>query len=215
MIIFPFFIFIFPSHLFPRKLLSRSLPVVTQIRGRIVGAPPPSPLRYVPSFLSREEFNIFFPRRLASNCTYPRCYVGALSSWSLFVFVFWHLFLQLKSSTSIITVRIELKDQRYLIPRRSIANRGKRLIMPSLSSPYILYILLQKNHRKCPIIFALSRPEHHIFYFLFLRRDPKAYANNSSYSLPLSTKNWQSYASIGIKWPLLTMNLRNIISIRG
>ena len=49
-------------------LLSRSLPVVTQIRGRIVGPPPPSPLRFVPSFLSREEFSIFFPLRLALNC---------------------------------------------------------------------------------------------------------------------------------------------------
>ena len=27
----------------------------------------------MPSFLSREELSIFFPRRLASNCTYPRC----------------------------------------------------------------------------------------------------------------------------------------------
>ena len=50
-------------------LLSRSLPVVTQIRGDIAGPPPPSPLRYVPSFLSREELSIFFPRRLASNST--------------------------------------------------------------------------------------------------------------------------------------------------
>ena len=30
----------------------------------------PCPLRYVPSFLSREWFSSFFPRRLASNCTY-------------------------------------------------------------------------------------------------------------------------------------------------
>ena len=51
-------------------LLSRSLPVVSQIRGHIAGPPPLSPLRYVPSFLSREEVSIFFPRRLASNCTY-------------------------------------------------------------------------------------------------------------------------------------------------
>ena len=50
--------------------LSRSLPAVTQIRGHIA-SPPPSPLRHVPSFLSREEVGIFFPRRLASNCTYP------------------------------------------------------------------------------------------------------------------------------------------------
>ena len=47
--------------------LSRSLSVVTQIRGHIAGPPPPSPLRHVPLFLSREEASIFFPRRLASN----------------------------------------------------------------------------------------------------------------------------------------------------
>ena len=35
-------------------LLSRSLPVVTQIRGHIAGPPPSSPLRYMPSFSSRE-----------------------------------------------------------------------------------------------------------------------------------------------------------------
>ena len=43
-----------------------SLPVVTQIRGHIAGPPPslpPSPQRYVPSFLSRNELSIFFPRR--------------------------------------------------------------------------------------------------------------------------------------------------------
>ena len=51
-------------------LLSRSLPVVAQTRGRIAGPPPPSPLRYVPSLLSREESSVFFPRRLASNCLF-------------------------------------------------------------------------------------------------------------------------------------------------
>ena len=47
---------------------SRSLPVVTQIRGHIAGPPPPSPLRHVLSFLPRGESSIFFPRRPASNC---------------------------------------------------------------------------------------------------------------------------------------------------
>ena len=42
-------------------LLSPSLPVPTQIRGHIAGPPPPSPLRYVPSFLSREECSMFLP----------------------------------------------------------------------------------------------------------------------------------------------------------
>ena len=54
--------FFFPIPLIILAPLSRSLPVVTQIRGHIAGPPPPSPLRHVPSFLSREEFSIFFPR---------------------------------------------------------------------------------------------------------------------------------------------------------
>ena len=49
-------------------LLSRSLLVVTQIRGHLASPPPPSPLRCAPSCLSWEYFSIFFPRRLASNC---------------------------------------------------------------------------------------------------------------------------------------------------
>ena len=80
--------------------------------------------------------------------------------------------------------------------RRSIVNRGLCLIM------------LQQIHRKFLTIFAISRSERHIFYFLFSRRDRKAYANNPSYRLPLSTKHWQSYDPIGIL-PLLTMGLRN------
>ena len=54
-------------------LLSPSLPVAAQIRGHIAGPTPPSPPRYVPSFFSPDEFSILFPRRLASNRTYPRC----------------------------------------------------------------------------------------------------------------------------------------------
>ena len=64
-----FFIFIFshPIH-YLRTSSSLSFPLVTQIRGHIAGSSPPFPLRYVPSFLSREDFSLFFPRRLASNC---------------------------------------------------------------------------------------------------------------------------------------------------
>ena len=67
-------------------LSSPSLPVVTQIWGHIAG-PPPSPLRYVPSFISREELSIFFPRRLASNCAYPRCYEALSAADPLFAFL--------------------------------------------------------------------------------------------------------------------------------
>ena len=44
----------------------------TQIRRHYAGSFPHSSLRHAPSFLSREDFSIFFPRRLASNCAYPR-----------------------------------------------------------------------------------------------------------------------------------------------
>ena len=40
----------------------------------------------------------------------------------------------------------------FCLLRRSIVNRGKRLI-----------IMLQKNHQKFLIIFAISRREHHIY----------------------------------------------------
>ena len=48
-------------------------PDVTQIQGNQAGSSPPSPLRYAPSFLLREDSSYFFPRRLASNGAYPRC----------------------------------------------------------------------------------------------------------------------------------------------
>ena len=54
---FLFLIIFMPIHIL--ALVSHSLPVVTQIRGHIAGSPSPSPLRYVPSFLSREEFSAF------------------------------------------------------------------------------------------------------------------------------------------------------------
>ena len=39
----------------------------------------------MPSFLSREDFSLFFPRRLASNCAYPRCQ-ELLTIESFFIF---------------------------------------------------------------------------------------------------------------------------------
>ena len=67
-------------------LLSRSLPVAAQVRGHIAGPPPRSPLRYVPSFLSREDLSIFSPRRLASNCTPTH---AARRSQRLILFIFY------------------------------------------------------------------------------------------------------------------------------
>ena len=53
--------------------LSLLLIVVTQIRGHIAGpSPPPTHYASCPAFLSREAFSSFFPRRLESNCAYPR-----------------------------------------------------------------------------------------------------------------------------------------------
>ena len=72
-------IYIYPFHLLPSSFFSLSLLVVAQIRGHIQQALlPPSPLRFVPSILSREDFSSFFPRRLASNCAYPRQALSAV-----------------------------------------------------------------------------------------------------------------------------------------
>ena len=70
-----FFSFFFPSHLFSSPFYSLSLLVVTQI-----GVPgfhsrlffPPTHCGSCLAFFSREEFSSFFPRRLASDCAYPR-----------------------------------------------------------------------------------------------------------------------------------------------
>ena len=58
------------------RLFFFSLPptaVITQIRGHIAGSSPllPTMVRAF-AFLSREDVSAFFPRRLASNCAYPR-----------------------------------------------------------------------------------------------------------------------------------------------
>ncbi|CAN0483000.1 unnamed protein product [Laminaria digitata] len=65
-----FLFFCFPSHLLSSHFCLSPSIVVTQIRGHKAGrlfSPLPTTVSYVPSFLSREEFSTFFPRRLASN----------------------------------------------------------------------------------------------------------------------------------------------------
>ena len=81
-IIYTFCNILFSSyHLFTTLApLSRSLPVATQIRGHIAGAPPPSPLWHVPSFLSREEVIIFFLPSSTRVELYLPTLLGALSS---------------------------------------------------------------------------------------------------------------------------------------
>ena len=71
-----FFLFLLiPSIAFALSLLlAPSLLIdVTQTWGHIAGPPPPSPLRYAPSFFLRQDFSTFFPRSLESNCAYPHC----------------------------------------------------------------------------------------------------------------------------------------------
>ena len=74
---FPYFI-IFSFHFIIFALLfSFSLSflvLMTQIRVHMAGSCPPSSLRFVPCIFSREDFwsSPFFPRRLSSNCAYPR-----------------------------------------------------------------------------------------------------------------------------------------------
>ena len=67
-----FFFFFHPMHFIFALLFSLPL-VVTQIRGHIAGSSPPLPTTVrALHFLSRFYFSSFFPRRLASNCAYPR-----------------------------------------------------------------------------------------------------------------------------------------------
>lgn len=58
----------------PSFHLSFLIIVATQIRGHKVGSSPSCPLHTVLAFLSREDSRPFLPRRLASNCVYPRYY---------------------------------------------------------------------------------------------------------------------------------------------
>ena len=64
-------------------LLSRSLPVVAQIRGHITGPPPPSPPRCLPSFLSREQSIFFHPSSTRVELFLPTL-LSALSSFFFF-----------------------------------------------------------------------------------------------------------------------------------
>ena len=75
------FIFYFPPPFFYLRLFffSLSLLVVTQIRGHIEGSSSPlSTTARALSFLSREYFSSFFPRRLRVELCLPT--LGALSS---------------------------------------------------------------------------------------------------------------------------------------
>ena len=64
---------------YPRTILSPSLPVVTQIRGHIAGSSPPSPLRHVPSFLSREIIHHFLPSSTGVKLCVPTL-LGVIST---------------------------------------------------------------------------------------------------------------------------------------
>ena len=86
---FFFFSFFPPSHSLSSPFCSLSLLVVNQTRGHIAGSYPPLPTTvHALHFLSREDFSSFFPRRLASNCAYPRQALSAVDPF---------LFMQIKS----------------------------------------------------------------------------------------------------------------------
>ena len=80
------FFFCFPSRLLSSPFCPLSLLVVTQIRGHTAGSSPPLPTHYGSclAFLSREDFSSFFPRRLASNCAYPRQALSAVDPFFSF-----------------------------------------------------------------------------------------------------------------------------------
>ena len=82
--IIPWYVPVFPVFFHPIYCFRPTSPPASlscQIRGHIAGTPPPL-LRCVPSFLSREEFSIFFSRRLTSNRAYTRCYQVSATWWS-------------------------------------------------------------------------------------------------------------------------------------
>ena len=70
------FLLFFPSRLLSWSYFSSSLPFVTQVQGHIAGASPPFPptVRRLPFifFFHGKSSSLFFPRRLTSNCAYPR-----------------------------------------------------------------------------------------------------------------------------------------------
>ena len=111
-------VFCFPSHsLLSSPFCSFSLPpylVVTQTRGHIVVAgsllPPPHYNGSCLSFLSREDFSSFFPRRLAWDCAYPRY---RRSQHQLVVVV--DPFFCLQIIKKLTTAGFELQEQHYII----------------------------------------------------------------------------------------------------
>lgn len=82
-----FFVFFLLPFYFLRRSFPLSLLVATQIRGHIVGSPPPSPPRYRSCLAVswREDSNHFFPRRPALNLAYPRYALPAVDSFFLFL----------------------------------------------------------------------------------------------------------------------------------
>ena len=75
----------FSSHLLSSPFYYLSLLVVTQIRGHIAQALlPPYPLRFVPCIFIARRFQLFLPSSTRVELCLPT--LGALSSWSFFIF---------------------------------------------------------------------------------------------------------------------------------
>ena len=81
-----FFLFYIPfiilALLFSPSLPPSLPPSSNSDPGSHSGPSSPVPLRYAPSFLSREEFSVSFPRRLASDCRQYSGLINAAWAWT-------------------------------------------------------------------------------------------------------------------------------------
>ena len=78
------YIYIFPSHPLPPPFFAPYSLIRSRNSDPGSHSSPPTPLygTYL-AFFSREGFNTFFSRRLASDCAYPTLVVGVLGCWCL------------------------------------------------------------------------------------------------------------------------------------
>ena len=149
--LFSYCISFFPHPIYyPFTTLALPPSSITQIRGHIAGPPAPSALRYMPKILSRES-SIFFPRRFASNCTYPRC---SRRSQQLLVNHFSAFISANGKGKSLTTLGIELKDQRYEYSRVTTTRPPAR--------PAHLYNLLEEMIYQQSAESTSSRKQHKI-----------------------------------------------------
>ena len=149
------FFFYFPSHLLcsPFYSLPPSRNSDPGSRDRLFF--PPTHCGSCLAFSSREDFSSLFPRRLASNCAYPR---SALSAVDPFVFFFAYIFKispRRDSNARTNTINSSIRG----LP---LVHRGDRLVCIKMMSPYNQRINARRRAIHCTpamsIVFAaLSR----------------------------------------------------------